>query len=59
MKRQTEIVRVFFGIQELFGIRAAQTKTYRQIHDKIRAAQQHGEDGFGRDWGAFANKELW
>ncbi|MHB8134940.1 MAG: 2-oxo acid dehydrogenase subunit E2 [Anaerolineaceae bacterium] len=34
-------------IPEPFGIRAAQTKTYRQIHDEIRAAQQHGEDRLG------------
>lgn len=34
-------------IPEPFGIRAAQTKTYRQIHDEIRAAQRHGEDGLG------------
>ena len=33
---------------EPIGIRAAQTKTYRQIHDEIRAAQAHGEDGLGR-----------
>lgn len=29
------------------GIRAAQSKGYRQIHDEIRAAQQHGEDTLG------------
>lgn len=29
------------------GIRAAQSKGYRQIHDEIRAAQQHGDDGLG------------
>jgi len=34
-------------VPEPFGIRAAQTKTYRQIHDEIRAAQRHGEDGLG------------
>jgi len=34
-------------VPEPFGIRAAQTKTYRQIHDEIRAAQAHGEDGLG------------
>ena len=34
-------------VPEPFGIRAAQAKTYRQIHDEIRAAQQHGEDRLG------------
>ena len=34
-------------VPEPFGIRSAQTKTYRQIHDEIRAAQRHGEDGLG------------
>jgi pyruvate/2-oxoglutarate dehydrogenase complex dihydrolipoamide acyltransferase (E2) component len=34
-------------VPESFGIRAAQKKTYRQIHDEIRVAQQHGDDGFG------------
>ena len=34
-------------VPEPFGIRAAQTKAYRQIHDEIRAAQRHGEDGLG------------
>jgi len=34
-------------VPEPFGIRAAQTKTYRQIHDEIRAAQRHGEDELG------------
>jgi pyruvate/2-oxoglutarate dehydrogenase complex dihydrolipoamide acyltransferase (E2) component len=34
-------------VPEPFGIRAAQTKTYRQIHDEIRAAQQDGSDGLG------------
>lgn len=34
-------------VPEPFGIRAAQTKTYRQIHDEIRAAQRHGEDRLG------------
>jgi pyruvate/2-oxoglutarate dehydrogenase complex dihydrolipoamide acyltransferase (E2) component len=35
-------------VPEPFGIRAAQTKTYRQIHDEIRAAQAHSnEDGLG------------
>ena len=32
---------------EPFAIRAAQTKTYRQIHDEIRAAQRHEEDEIG------------
>lgn len=35
------------NVPEPFGIRSAQTKTYRQIHDEIRAAQRHGEDGLG------------
>jgi pyruvate/2-oxoglutarate dehydrogenase complex dihydrolipoamide acyltransferase (E2) component len=34
-------------VPEPFGIRAAQTKTYRQIHDEIRAAQAHHGDGLG------------
>ncbi len=34
-------------VPEPLGIRAAQTKTYRQIHDEVRAAQQHGSDGLG------------
>lgn len=34
-------------VPEPFGIRAAQAKTYRQIHEEIRAAQRHGEDGLG------------
>ena len=32
---------------EPFGLQAAQRKTYRQIHDEIRAAQQHVNDGLG------------
>jgi hypothetical protein len=32
---------------ENLGIQAAQTKTYRQIHDEIRAAQEYGEDKLG------------
>ena len=32
---------------ENMGIRAAQTKTLRQIHDEIRAAQEHVDDGLG------------
>lgn len=34
-------------VPENLGIRAAQTKTHRQIHDEIREAQEHGEDGLG------------
>ena len=34
-------------IPENLGIRAAQTKTYRQIHEEIRAAQENGNDGLG------------
>lgn len=34
-------------VPEPFGIQAAQTKTYRQIHGEIRAAQRQGEDGIG------------
>jgi pyruvate/2-oxoglutarate dehydrogenase complex dihydrolipoamide acyltransferase (E2) component len=34
-------------VPEPFGIRATQTKTYRQIHDAIRAAQAHHGDGLG------------
>lgn len=32
---------------ENLGIRAAQTKTHRQIHDEIRAAQAHGKEALG------------
>jgi pyruvate/2-oxoglutarate dehydrogenase complex dihydrolipoamide acyltransferase (E2) component len=32
---------------ETLGIRAAQTKTYQQIHNEIRAAQDNGEEKFG------------
>lgn len=34
-------------VPEPLGIRTAQTKTYRQIHDEIRAAQAHSGDGLG------------
>jgi len=34
-------------IPENLGIRAAQTKSYRQIHEEIRAAQEHAGDGLG------------
>jgi pyruvate/2-oxoglutarate dehydrogenase complex dihydrolipoamide acyltransferase (E2) component len=34
-------------VPEPFGIRAAQKKTYRQIHNEIRVAQRHGTDGLG------------
>ena len=34
-------------VPENMGIRAAQTKSYRQIHDEIRNAQKHGEDQLG------------
>jgi pyruvate/2-oxoglutarate dehydrogenase complex dihydrolipoamide acyltransferase (E2) component len=34
-------------IPEPLGIRAAQAKTYRQIHDEIRAAQSHEADHLG------------
>lgn len=34
-------------VPEPFGIRAAQSKTYRQIHEEIRAAQRHVSDGLG------------
>lgn len=34
-------------IPENMGIQAAQTKTYRQIHEEIRSAQEHGSDGLG------------
>jgi pyruvate/2-oxoglutarate dehydrogenase complex dihydrolipoamide acyltransferase (E2) component len=34
-------------IPEPVGIRAAQRKTYRQIHDEIRAAQHHCSDRLG------------
>lgn len=34
-------------VPEPFGIQAAQTKTYRQIHDEIRAAQQHADRQLG------------
>jgi pyruvate/2-oxoglutarate dehydrogenase complex dihydrolipoamide acyltransferase (E2) component len=34
-------------VPEPFGIRAADKKTYRQIHDEIRAAQQEGDARLG------------
>lgn len=34
-------------VPEPFGIQAAQRKTFRQIHDEIRAAQQHVNDALG------------
>jgi pyruvate/2-oxoglutarate dehydrogenase complex dihydrolipoamide acyltransferase (E2) component len=34
-------------VPEHLGIRAAQTKTHWQIHEEIRAAQEHGEDALG------------
>ena len=34
-------------VPENLGIRAAQTKSYRQIHEEIRAAQEHAGDGLG------------
>jgi pyruvate/2-oxoglutarate dehydrogenase complex dihydrolipoamide acyltransferase (E2) component len=34
-------------VPENMGIRAAQTKTLRQIHEEIRAAQEHVDDGLG------------
>jgi len=34
-------------VPENLGIQTAQIKTYRQIHEEIRAAQVHGEDGLG------------
>lgn len=34
-------------IPEPVGIKMAQKKAYRQIHDEIRAAQQHAEDNLG------------
>lgn len=34
-------------VPEPFGIHAAQVKTYRQIHDEIRAAQGHVNDRLG------------
>lgn len=34
-------------VPENLGIRAAQFKTYRQIHEEIRAAQEHSSDGLG------------
>jgi pyruvate/2-oxoglutarate dehydrogenase complex dihydrolipoamide acyltransferase (E2) component len=34
-------------VPEPFGIHAAQAKTYRQIHDEIRAAQGHVNDRLG------------
>jgi pyruvate/2-oxoglutarate dehydrogenase complex dihydrolipoamide acyltransferase (E2) component len=34
-------------VPEPFSIRAVQTKTYRQIHDAIRAAQAHSGDELG------------
>jgi pyruvate/2-oxoglutarate dehydrogenase complex dihydrolipoamide acyltransferase (E2) component len=45
----TLVERDFSGerVPEPFGISAAQSKTYRQIHNEIRAAQQHVSDGLG------------
>jgi pyruvate/2-oxoglutarate dehydrogenase complex dihydrolipoamide acyltransferase (E2) component len=34
-------------VPEPVGIQAAQQKSYRQIHEEIRAAQRHAEDGLG------------
>ena len=34
-------------VPENMGIRAAQTKSLRQIHEEIRAAQEHSDDGLG------------
>jgi len=34
-------------VPENLGIRAAQTKSYRQIHEEIRTAQEHTGDGLG------------
>jgi pyruvate/2-oxoglutarate dehydrogenase complex dihydrolipoamide acyltransferase (E2) component len=34
-------------VPEHLGIRAAQTKTHWQIHEEIRAAQDHGQDALG------------
>lgn len=34
-------------VPENLGIQAAQSKTYRQIHAEIRAAQEHAGDGLG------------
>ena len=34
-------------VPDNLGVRAAQTKTYRQIHEEIRAAQDHADDGLG------------
>jgi hypothetical protein len=34
-------------IPEPFGIREAQAKSFRQIHEEIRAAQRHVADGLG------------
>lgn len=34
-------------VPENLGIQAAQSKTYRQIHEEIRAAQEHASNGLG------------
>jgi len=34
-------------VPENLGIQAAQSKTYRQIHEEIRVAQEHVSDGLG------------
>ena len=34
-------------VPDNLGIRAAQSKTYRQIHEEIRGAQGHADDGLG------------
>lgn len=45
----THVERVLGGerIAEPFGIRAADKKTYREIHDEIRAAQRKGDEPLG------------
>lgn len=35
------------AMPENLGIQAAQTKTHHQIHNEVRSAQQHADDGLG------------
>jgi pyruvate/2-oxoglutarate dehydrogenase complex dihydrolipoamide acyltransferase (E2) component len=44
-----QVEREIHGVRtpEPLGIREAQRKTYRQIHDEIREAQEHAPDEFG------------
>ena len=41
-------------VPEPFGIRGAQAKTYRQIHEELRAAQRHAGEHRGEDLGGLS-----